>query len=49
MPCNRHRDSGTREVEFKTGASATNAAIPWHEVTNIGDTPLSFVVVEMKY
>jgi len=44
--------SGTRQVETVTDAATLSPAIPWHEVTNIGDTTLRYLVylvVEMKY
>jgi len=40
---------GTRERESKTGAFSINKPIAWHEVTNIGDTTLQYLIVEMKY
>ncbi|MGP0001688.1 MAG: cupin domain-containing protein [Acetobacteraceae bacterium] len=42
-------DKGTREGQPKTGGFINNPPIPWHEVTNIGDTTLSFLVIEKKY
>ena len=42
-------DRGTREGEPRTGAFSANAPTPWHEVTNIGDTTLSFLVIDKKY
>ena len=42
-------DKGTREGQPKTGGFSNNSPNPWHEVTNIGDTTLSFFVVEKKY
>ena len=42
-------DRGTREGEPKTGGFSAGPPIPWHEVTNIGDTTLGFLVVEKKY
>ena len=41
--------AGTRVVERETGANAVGAAVSWHELTNVGDTTLMFLVVEMKY
>jgi quercetin dioxygenase-like cupin family protein len=42
-------DKGTREGQPKTGGFNNNPPTPWHEVTNIGDTTLSFFVIEKKY
>ena len=42
-------DKGTREGQPKTGGFTSNIPTPWHEVTNIGDTTLSFLVIEKKY
>ena len=41
--------SGTRQVETVTDAATLSPAIPWHEVTNIADTTLRYLAVEMKY
>ncbi|MBN9509554.1 MAG: cupin domain-containing protein [Alphaproteobacteria bacterium] len=40
---------GTREEKIATGDAFDSPAIAWHEVTNIGDTPLTFLIVEKKY
>ena len=42
-------DNGTREGQPKTGGFYNSPPNPWHEVTNIGDTTLSFLVIEKKY
>ena len=42
-------DKGTREGQPKTGGFSNNPPNPWHEVANIGDTTLSFLVIEKKY
>jgi quercetin dioxygenase-like cupin family protein len=42
-------DNGTREGQPKTGGFSNNPPNPWHEVTNVGDTTLSFLVIEKKY
>ena len=42
-------EKGTREGQPKTGGFTSNIPTPWHEVTNIGDTTLSFLVIEKKY
>jgi quercetin dioxygenase-like cupin family protein len=41
-------EKGVRKVEVKTGALVDAQPTPWHELTNIGDTTLQFVVVEKK-
>jgi quercetin dioxygenase-like cupin family protein len=41
---------GTREAESKTdNFRIDSTSIAWHEVTNIGDTTLRYLLVEMKY
>jgi quercetin dioxygenase-like cupin family protein len=42
-------EEGTRERQPKTGAFSDGPPTPWHEVTNIGDTTLSYLVIENKY
>jgi quercetin dioxygenase-like cupin family protein len=42
-------DNGIRQVELRTGSYSDVPPVPWHEVTNIGDTTLQFVIVEKKY
>jgi hypothetical protein len=41
--------NGTRVAERPTGGEIDSSPVPWHEVTNIGDTTLQFLVVEKKY
>jgi quercetin dioxygenase-like cupin family protein len=41
--------SGTRDAELATDAYALNKPVPWHEVTNAGNTTERFLVIEMKY
>jgi mannose-6-phosphate isomerase-like protein (cupin superfamily) len=40
--------SGTREVDLATGSSFTSPGVPWHEVVNIGDTTVVYLIVEPK-
>jgi beta-alanine degradation protein BauB len=40
--------AGTQEVELKTGAGRMNPAIEWHEVLNVGETTMSYLIVEPK-
>ena len=42
-------DRGTRQVEVKTGDFLESSPVPWHEFTNVGDTTLSYLVVEKRY
>jgi beta-alanine degradation protein BauB len=39
---------GTREVTLKTGASYDTAAIDWHQIVNIGDSTIIYLVIEPK-
>ena len=38
--------SGTREVNLVAGSSFTSDGLDWHEVLNIGDTTVVYLVVE---
>jgi quercetin dioxygenase-like cupin family protein len=40
---------GTRQGESKTGEMGSNAPISWHEYSNIGDTTISYLIIEKKY
>jgi quercetin dioxygenase-like cupin family protein len=42
-------DSGKRNYEVRAGNHINSPPIAWHEMTNIGDTTLSYVIVERKY
>ena len=42
-------EKGTRQVEVRTDAFLNSPSIPWHELTNTGDTTLRYLVVERKY
>jgi len=42
-------EKGVRKVNVVAGALADVPPTPWHELTNVGDTTLQFVVVEKKY
>ena len=41
-------DAGTREVTLKTGSYFFNEGIAWHEGLNIGDTTVSYLMIEPK-
>jgi len=43
-----HDEKGTRQVEARTGSHTDVPPIPWHEVTNVGDTTLQYLIVERK-
>ena len=39
---------GVREVELKTGSSYASDGTPWHQVVNIGETTVQYLIVEPK-
>ncbi|MEJ2400797.1 MAG: cupin domain-containing protein [Xanthomonadales bacterium] len=39
---------GTREVELATGSHFSSAGVDWHEVLNVGDTTVVYLIVEPK-
>lgn len=39
---------GVREAEIESGSSFTSAGVPWHEVLNIGETTVAYLIVEPK-
>jgi hypothetical protein len=41
-------DKGVREVTLSTGSSYTSKGVPWHEIVNIGDTTIIYLIVETK-
>ena len=41
-------ESGTREVTLKTGSYFFSEGIAWHEVLNVGDTTVSYLMIEPK-
>jgi len=41
-------ESGVREVDLPTGSSFTSDGVVWHEVLNIGCTPVVYLIVEPK-
>jgi beta-alanine degradation protein BauB len=41
-------ETGTREVNVKTGVSFSNEEITSHEVQNIGQTTAEFLIIEYK-
>jgi len=40
--------AGTREVNLQTGTYFSSDGIPWHEVINIGDTVVSYLMIEPR-
>jgi beta-alanine degradation protein BauB len=42
-------ENGARVAELPTGSQVDRPPIPGHEVTNVGDTTLQFLVAEKKY
>lgn len=40
--------TGTREVTFATGSNGPNAGTEWHEIVNVGDTTIVYLLVEPK-
>ena len=38
--------AGTREVNLQSGTYFSSDGIPWHEVINIGDTTVSYLMIE---
>ena len=38
--------SGTRTVDLATDADYSSDGTPWHEVVNVGDTPVIYLIVE---
>ena len=41
-------ESGTREVTLETGSYFFSEGISWHEVVNVGDTTVSYLMIEPK-
>lgn len=40
--------TGVREVELRTSSTYTSAGVPWHEVLNIGDTTVIYLIIESR-
>jgi mannose-6-phosphate isomerase-like protein (cupin superfamily) len=40
--------SGTREVDLATGSSFASDGVDWHEVVNIGDSTVMYLIIEPK-
>lgn len=39
---------GVREAALATGSVFTSSGVEWHEVLNIGDTTVQYLIVEAK-
>ena len=39
---------GTRDAETVSGTFRNNARIEWHEIVNVGETTLQYLIVESK-
>ena len=39
---------GTREVSLQTGTYFSSDGIPWHEVLNVGNTVVSYLMIEPR-
>jgi hypothetical protein len=42
-------EEGARKVDLATGVLADSPPVPRHELANVGETTLQFLVVEKKY
>jgi quercetin dioxygenase-like cupin family protein len=42
-------EKGTRKVDVTTGTVVDSPPVPWHELANVGETTLQFLIVEKKY
>ena len=40
--------NGVREVELATGSSFTSDGVEWHEVLNVGESTIVYLIVEPK-
>jgi len=41
--------SGTRDVDLVEGSSFASDGLDWHEVVNVGDTTVVYLVVELRH
>lgn len=39
---------GTREVDLPTGSSFASDGVAWHEVVNVGDSTVVYLIIEPK-
>lgn len=40
--------NGQREVDLATGSSFASAGVAWHEVVNVGDSTVIYLIIEPK-
>ena len=40
--------TGTRESTLATGSTFTSSGVAWHELLNVGDTTVQYLIVERK-
>ena len=40
--------AGVREVDLPTGSSFTSEGVEWHEVRNVGDTTVTYLIIERR-
>lgn len=40
--------SGTREVDLATGSSFASDGVAWHEILNIGDSTVVYLIIEPR-
>lgn len=41
-------ESGTREIEIATGSSFVSDGVGWHEVINVGETIVTYMIIENR-
>lgn len=41
-------DDGIREVDLPAGSSFVSDGVPWHSVLNVGQTTVTYLLVEAK-
>ena len=41
-------EGGVRELDLPTGSNFASEGTPWHEVLNIGDTTVVYLIIERK-
>lgn len=40
--------TGVREVDLRASSTFTSAGVPWHEVLNIGDSTVVYLIIESR-
>lgn len=41
-------ERGSREVELATGSNFVSEGVAWHQVVNVGDSTVIYLIVERK-